>query len=419
MKLRVSCGLLAGFLLLAADGSSQDSKAAADALFKQGLDRLAASPREALDLFSRSMKLDPSVGAALYMAQCQEQIGKLASAWASYNEAARLALDRKQEDRRKKALAEAARLEPRLPRLTVVVKPEARAPGLSVLRNGMPLSSEGWGVALPVDPEPTLIEVSAPGYRPSTVRLDGLIPGAALSITVEPLEKIPDAPRNARIVIRVPAELTSELTLDLDGRALPSAQWGQPQDVAPGEHAIMAVARCRETFRSRVSLPPGGDGSVDIPLLPKNPSAPGCSEAPAGAAPPASSPRPAPAPEGGLSGGQKAGIGLASMGFVGALVGGAMMLKGYTGYQALVDERDRKYSENPKLGDQYQQEFETNSSSPKNTYKTGGVVLGVSSAVLVGGALWALLSPGKDPTSARLQPSLTGQGGSLWLTGRW
>jgi hypothetical protein len=147
--------------------------ALAESLFREGKalmdkNRLA----EACPKLAESQRLDPGSGTMLALALCHERQGKHATAWAAYNEAATMARAAGRADRQEAATQRAAALEGKLSRLVVSVDPAARAaPGLSVRRDGAPLPDAAWGVSIPVDPGEHLIEASAPGKEPWSVRV--------------------------------------------------------------------------------------------------------------------------------------------------------------------------------------------------------------------------------------------------------
>jgi hypothetical protein len=116
--------------------------------------------------FERSQALDSGIGTLLYLADCYEKNGQLASAWASFREAASRAHARGEAERERIAVRRAAVLEPLLAKLNIVVEADADLPGLSVNRNARPVQRELWGIAGPVDAGMQLVDVTAPGRRP-------------------------------------------------------------------------------------------------------------------------------------------------------------------------------------------------------------------------------------------------------------
>src|SRR5262245_7033223 len=150
----------------AADGDA----AAADVLFTEGKRLLGQGDiKAACPKFAESYRLDPALGALLNLASCHEKEGRVATAWSEYRQAeaeARRANDRREAFSRKQAEA----LEPRLPRLTLVLG--GATPGLTITRNGVPVGDGSFGTDLPVDPGVQEITASAEGYKPVKKRVE-------------------------------------------------------------------------------------------------------------------------------------------------------------------------------------------------------------------------------------------------------
>ena len=166
--------------------------AAAQALFDQGRALMKAKNyAEACPKLAESQRLDPGIGTQFHLADCYENQGKVASAWANFLEVASLAAASNQPDREKAAKARAARLEPRLPKLTIVVPATSRAPGMQVSRDGVGVGEAQWGSALPVDPGKREISVSAPGRQTYTDTVS-VNEGMAATIKVPALQPAPE-----------------------------------------------------------------------------------------------------------------------------------------------------------------------------------------------------------------------------------
>jgi len=149
----------------AATGQSPEDKTAAQVAFDKGLALLeAGKPDEACPLFEDSLRLDAAMGTQYQLAQCYEQTGRIASAWASYTAVADAAQAQGMADREKWARERADALAPRLSKLTIVV-PEAVAAlrGLTVERDGRSVPRTLWGVAIPVDGGSHRVVATAPG----------------------------------------------------------------------------------------------------------------------------------------------------------------------------------------------------------------------------------------------------------------
>ena len=166
-----SSGRLVAALLLAmlvqsagtARAQDQGSLAAAEELFQEGKRLLEQGfVEKACATLARSDALEPSVGTIGLLAACHEKQGRLATAWAEYNETATRARSAA-DDREIYARDRAAMLEPDLPRLTISVT--TPTPGLQVRRRGANLAEKDLGVEAYVDAGAVTIQASAPGRR--------------------------------------------------------------------------------------------------------------------------------------------------------------------------------------------------------------------------------------------------------------
>ena len=163
--------------------------AGAEKLFSEARKLLEAGKyAEACQKLADSQKLDPGVGTLLNLAQCYEKMGRTATAWATYHEAAAAAKARGQADREKKAARAADGLEPGLAKLTVTVPEAAAEKGVEVKRNGTLVPKSLWGVSEPVDPGEYLIEAHAAGRKPWSTKVKAE-PGRATAVILPPLEE--------------------------------------------------------------------------------------------------------------------------------------------------------------------------------------------------------------------------------------
>lgn len=201
--------LLACLLLAMAPRHAHAVSPLAEALFEEGRRLLVAGRTdEACLKFAESLAQDVSSGTLLNLALCHETQGKLATAWAEYRAASRLARSQNRIDRAEAAEARALRLEPKLPRLTLAV--QRSLPGQSVLIDEFALGEGALGVAVPIDPGAHRITASAPGHRTwtttvliesaeqRTLDLPTLEPEAAAALA--PLPAAMEPPSSAPIV---------------------------------------------------------------------------------------------------------------------------------------------------------------------------------------------------------------------------
>lgn len=191
-RTRVSLALACALMLLASTfpalGQSAANKAAAEALFDQGkLLMQSADYAKACEKFEASRKLDEGIGTLLYLADCYEKMGRTASAWAMFKEAASVAGAQGQESRQRLAAQRAKNLEPGLAKLTVeVAQGNESVLGFEVRNDGVTLPAAQYGSAVPIDPGEHRIEASAPGKR-SHVDTIQAGKGAATRVVVPPL----------------------------------------------------------------------------------------------------------------------------------------------------------------------------------------------------------------------------------------
>jgi hypothetical protein len=157
--------LLVGSLLArsAAGQAGQGADpAAADALFQKG--REAAEKSEwaiACPKFAESQRLDPAAGTLLNLADCEEHLGRFASA----NEHFKMALEMLPagDDRIAFTKQRIAAVDKVVPHLTLIAPPDFPADA-RVMRDDVQLGVASFGLALPVNPGPHAIVVTAPGH---------------------------------------------------------------------------------------------------------------------------------------------------------------------------------------------------------------------------------------------------------------
>src|SRR5258706_7527469 len=98
--------------------------AAAQALFDQAKQLVAAQRySEACPKLEESQRLDPGMGTLFHLADCDEHIGKTATAWAAFLDVAGQARSAGQQPRERIARERAAALEPTLARLPIRAPP--------------------------------------------------------------------------------------------------------------------------------------------------------------------------------------------------------------------------------------------------------------------------------------------------------
>ena len=155
----ILCGL--AIVLAAQNALAQGADpAAAERLFRDARRAVVmGNYASACPMFEESYRLDPAPGTLLNLGDCEEKRGQLARAWEHF----RQLHDQlpSSDNRRAEAGLRAEAIEPRIPRLRIVVA-DARA---TVSRDGVTLGPASLGVSLPVDPGHHVIVVTAHGHH--------------------------------------------------------------------------------------------------------------------------------------------------------------------------------------------------------------------------------------------------------------
>ncbi len=212
--------------------------AAAEALFDEAR-QLMKDGRyaRACGLFEASQRLDPGVGTLLNLGDCLETLGRFASAWARFREAASAALSAGQTEREQIARGRAATLEGKLARLVVRVPEGAVEPQL--VKDGVPMDRAAWGSAVPLDPGEHALEATAPGKKTWRRTID--VPKAAgvVTIDVPPLEDAapPQPPPPAPLTVAPLSAAPPASRPREEGRGL-----GVQRGVAIGTGSVGAIA---------------------------------------------------------------------------------------------------------------------------------------------------------------------------------
>jgi hypothetical protein len=136
-------------------------------MFREGRTLLAAGKiAEACAAFEASHKLEPAMSTLMNLAACRERNGQLATAWGLFLDVerrTRTAGDDASRRLHQVALDRAARLEPRISKLTISVSAESQIDRLEILRGSDAIEPAMWNRALPVDGGSYQIIARAPG----------------------------------------------------------------------------------------------------------------------------------------------------------------------------------------------------------------------------------------------------------------
>jgi hypothetical protein len=159
---------LAVLALGAVAGPARADKAAADVAFAEAK-RLIAEGKiaQACPKLELSQRQDPQLGTLLNLADCHEQIGKLATAWAEFREAMELARNRRDE-REAFAKERSEKLAPRVAHVTLVKRGDR--PDVTASLDGRDVTAL-VGVQIPVDPGEHTITTRTAGGAAASERI--------------------------------------------------------------------------------------------------------------------------------------------------------------------------------------------------------------------------------------------------------
>ena len=171
MKALVAAALLAGLVSPALADTPKEQKARADRLFDDGRKYLQNKEYAlACAAFEQSEAADPALGTELNIALCYEQWGHVAAAYHAYQEAERIAQERK-DSRIKTAQKKIAELAPKVPAVGFDLPPGADTAAIFLL-DGKEIDRGGFAGEIEVEPGPHAIEARVPGQDPKTTHFD-------------------------------------------------------------------------------------------------------------------------------------------------------------------------------------------------------------------------------------------------------
>jgi len=202
-RARARCTAAAAALVVIAPARARAADPpAAQALFNEAKrDANEGRWAAACPKLEESQRLDPGIGTEFHLARCYEHVGRTASAWAAYLDAAASAHLQGQLAREKVARDHAAALEPSLSRLLIAVR--SSAPSLRVQRDGVDVGRGQWGTAVPLDPGEHRVSAAAPGRR--AWERSFRVEGDAKTVTIDVPELAFEQPEGAPPAIARPA----------------------------------------------------------------------------------------------------------------------------------------------------------------------------------------------------------------------
>jgi hypothetical protein len=216
----------------------------------------------ALKAFQQSLQNLPSPNTRLYIARCQKGLGKVASAYTSYQLAAREAADRlsvtgekRYSATRDAAQTEAAEIEKNVPHLTIALP--ADAPDATTIHLDDATLARGALASLAVDPGAHALTVAAP--RRTTFQQNvALAPAEQKTVTVA-LARLPTATIQLALKTR-----PAGLEVELDGRPVDPSALAGDQLVDVGVHRLVARAPGYRDFEWKQSLADEQTARVEV-----------------------------------------------------------------------------------------------------------------------------------------------------------
>lgn len=245
-----------------------DVDAVAVAKFDEGRRALDEKRYEDATLaFRASLARQSSPNTRLLLAKALLEEGKIGSAYVLFKAAAREAQDRATLTRepryfvtRDLANKELVALEPRVPRLMIVV-PSTRPSDFVVTVNGVVAEPSSWGIAIEQDPGPVVVEASGQRLRPYRHAVE-LREGELARVDVAG-ERVP----TAQIAVDAPLR-PAGLSLSLDGRPLAPELLATVVELDPGTHDVVVRAPGYEPFVWTRHLDDGESLHVEAALRP-------------------------------------------------------------------------------------------------------------------------------------------------------
>ena len=165
----------------------------AQTLFDEGVKLMEQGKfDEACPKLAESQRLDPGGGTLLNLGYCRQNEGKLASAWAAYDEALSQAIKDNRKDRENSARVHVDELQGKLAKLAIDLSDAAaHTSQIEIRLDGTPVRQAAWGVLAPIDCGTHAVVVTAPGKREfhTSVSVDN--DGTVQRVSIPALEDAP------------------------------------------------------------------------------------------------------------------------------------------------------------------------------------------------------------------------------------
>jgi hypothetical protein len=171
---------------LATAAAAEAGNPVAEQLFQDAVTLMeAGNYADAAAKLEKSQELEARSGTLLDLAYCHEKLGRTATAWVEYKDAASLARAESRPDNEEKATSLAEALEPSLSRLAIDVEQQAGTIAAEV--DGQPVVT---GSPFPVDPGERVVKVRAEGKKEWSTTITIAPGGDTKTIVVPELEPV-------------------------------------------------------------------------------------------------------------------------------------------------------------------------------------------------------------------------------------
>jgi hypothetical protein len=254
--------LVVAVVVVAAAPARADETVARDA-FRRAQEAAAAQKwREACPLFEASYRADPQIGVLLYLADCHERVGRLATAWGEFHDAAELARARG-DAREGVARNRADALAPKLSKIRIVLPPST-PPGFSVKRDGVDVTLLVNG-ELAVDPGDHELTAAAPGHIEWSKRI-AVAGTVTQTIEIPPLDKLPERaappPKPPEGKLTITSQRDAAITID----GKPAGTGTYTGTLSAGGHTLRVTAPGMRAYQTEVLVGENGERTIDVPL---------------------------------------------------------------------------------------------------------------------------------------------------------
>ncbi len=147
---------------------------------------------DACPKLAESQRLDPGGGTLLNLGFCRQNEGKLASAWAAYNEALSQAIKDGRKDRETTARAHVDELEKKVAKLAIDLSDAAqKTDQIEIRLDGTAVRQAAWGMLSPIDRGVHAIVVIAPGKREYRATIEVKDDATTQHVSIPALENAP------------------------------------------------------------------------------------------------------------------------------------------------------------------------------------------------------------------------------------